>query len=69
MDMITIQFATKRNFDKVAWQLLETPFKYSVVYGEVHYGLPRCITIWGAKAIENVMEELKSSRISHKVVC
>lgn len=69
MDICTFQFATNKSFNNVAWELLETPFKFSVVYGEVHYGLPRCITIWGAKAIENVMGELKSSRISYKVVC
>lgn len=68
MDMVTIQFATKKNYDKVAWQLLETPFKFSVVYGEVHYGLPRCITVWGAKAIQNVIDALQDANISYKVV-
>lgn len=68
MDMITIQFATKKNFDRVAWQLLDTPYTFSVCYGEVHYGLPRCITVWGNKAIEELISALEETRISYKVV-
>jgi hypothetical protein len=68
MDICTFQFATKKNFDKVAWQLLETPYTFSVCYGEVHYGLPICITVWGAKAIQNVIDALQDANISYKVV-
>lgn len=68
MDICTFQFKTKKSFDKVAWQLLETPFKFSVAYGEAHYGLPRCITVWGVKAIENVRDALNEARISYSEV-
>lgn len=68
MDICTFQFATKKNFDKVAWQLLDTAYTFSVCYGEVHYGLPRCITVWGRKAIEELTSALKETRISYKVV-
>lgn len=68
MDICTIQFATKKNFDRVAWQLLGTPYTFSVCYGEVHYGLPRCITVWGNKAIEELISALKETQISYKVV-
>lgn len=68
MDMITIQFATKKNFDKVAWQLLDTPYTFSVCYGEVHYGIPRCITVWGTKAIDALTSALAETRISYRVV-
>lgn len=68
MDICTFQFATDKSFKKVAWELLETAFHFSVVYGEVHYKLPRCITVWGAKAIQNVMDALQDAGISYKVV-
>lgn len=68
MDICTFQFATKKNFDKVAWQLLDTPYTFSVCYGEVHYNLPRCITVWGGKAIQNVIDALQDANISYKVV-
>ena len=68
MDICTFQFATKKNFDKVAWQLLDSPYTFSVSYGEDHYGLPRCITVWGAKAIEALTSALEETRISYKVV-
>lgn len=68
MDICTFQFKTKKSFDKVAWQLLDTPFKYSTVYGEVCYGIPRCITVWGARAIEDVRYALDEAGISYSVV-
>lgn len=68
MDICTFQFKTKKSFNKVAWQLLETPFKFSVTYGEAHYGMPRCITVWGAEAIDNVRDALNEARISYLMV-
>jgi predicted fused transcriptional regulator/phosphomethylpyrimidine kinase len=65
MDICTFQFATKKSFDKVAWALLETPFTFSVVYGEAHYGKPRCITVWGRKAIDEVRNACKEAGISY----
>ena len=69
MDICTFQFATQKSFEKVAWELLDTHYMFSVEYGRVHYGLPRCITVWGPGAINNVMKELDASGISYKVVC
>lgn len=63
--MCTFQFHTDKSFQKVAWALLETPFKFSTVYGEVTLGLKRCITVWGDKAIENVRNACKEAGISY----
>lgn len=66
--MCTFKFSTDRSFNKVAWALLETPFTFSVEYGNVHYGLPRCITVWGDKAIDEVRNACKEAGISYMEV-
>ncbi len=68
MSMCTFQFKTRHSFKKVAWALLDTPFHFSTVYGEAHYNLPRCITVWGDTAIENVRNACKDAGISYTEV-
>ena len=61
----TFQFKTQKIYEKVAWELLGTHYHFSVYYGQLHYGKPRCITVWGKAAIENVREECRRARISY----
>lgn len=42
----TFQFHTDKVFQEVARQLNDTPYMFSVCYGEIHYGLKRCITVY-----------------------
>ena len=60
----TFHFKTRRTYEKVAWAMLDTPYMFSVYYGQVHFGKPRCITIWGEAAINKVRSELVSARIA-----
>ena len=64
----TLQFATKKSYDKVCWALLDTMYTFSVVFGEVHYGLPRCVTIWGEPAINNVKKACAEAGIKYKEI-
>lgn len=63
--MCTFQFKTEKSFNRVAWALLETPFRFSTEYGRIHFGLHRCITVWGDRAIDNVRNACKEAGISY----
>lgn len=65
MGKCTFQFKTYKSFQKVAWALLDTPFKFSVVNYQNGKELPRCITVWGDYAIEEVRNSCKEAGISY----
>jgi hypothetical protein len=64
MDRVTFKFRSVRTKQRIAWALLDTPFTFSVVFGDVHYNDPFCVTVWGKAAIENVRNECKKARIN-----
>jgi hypothetical protein len=43
-------------------------YTFSVCYGEVHYGLPRCVTLWGEPAINELKRACEEANIKYKIV-
>lgn len=64
MPICTFHFKSRKSYEKVAWELLDTHYSYSMYYGQAHFGKSRCITIWGQAAIDQVRSELLAARIS-----
>lgn len=68
MKFATFQFSTDKSYKKVCYNLLETMYTFSVVFGEVHYGLPRCVTLWGEPAINELKRACEEVNIKYKIV-